>query len=122
MDIRPIKTEKEYEAVLARIESLGDPKPGTKKGDEFEILCILIEKYETEHYHIAPPDPVEAIKFRMEQMGYKPKDLERIIGSKSRVSEVLKRKRKLSLSMIRKINEELHISADILVQDYKLAS
>lgn len=122
MNIRPIKTEKEYKATLLRIEALGDPKPGTEQGDEFEILCILVEKYEDEHYPIAPPDPVEAIMFRMEQLGYKPKDLERIIGSKGRVSEVLNRKRKLSLSMIRKLNEKLHIPADILVRDYKLAS
>lgn len=72
MNIRSIKTEKEYKATLLRIEVLGDPKPGTEQGDEFEILCILVEKYEDEHYPIAPPDPVEAIMFRMEQLGYKP--------------------------------------------------
>lgn len=122
MDIKPIRTEKELDIALSRIEALGDPKPGTAEGDEFEILCILVEKYEDEHHPIAPPDPVEAIKFRMEQMGYKAKDLEKIIGGKSHVSEVLSRKRKLSLSMIRKLNEKLHIPADILVREYQLAS
>lgn len=118
MDIKIIRTEKEYEEVLARIDQLGDPEPGTPEGDEFEILCMLIERYEDEHYPIGPPDPIEAIKFRMEQMGYKAKDLEKILGSKSHVSEILNRKRKLSLTMIRKLHKELNISANVLVQEY----
>lgn len=118
MKIKPIKTQKDYKAMLTQIEKLGDPKPGTKAGDEFEILCLLIEKYEEEHYPIGPPDPIEAIKFRMEQIGYKTKDLEKIIGSKSHVNEILNRKRKLSLSMIRKLHDKLNISTNILVQEY----
>src|SRR5581483_6193511 len=103
MNIKPIKTEKDYQKALKRLEIIFDARPGTKEGDELEILSVLIEKYEDKHYHIDAPDPIEAIKFRMEQMGYKQKDLAKIIGYKGRVSEILSRKRKLSLEMIRSL-------------------
>jgi HTH-type transcriptional regulator/antitoxin HigA len=118
MKLKPIKTEKDYEAAMERLEDIFDANPGTKEGDELDILTMLIEKYEDEHYPIGPPDPIEAIKFRMEQMGYKQKDLEEIIGYKGRVSEILNKKRKLTLEMIRKLHEALHISTDVLVQEY----
>lgn len=118
MNIKLIKTEEDYQAAMARLDEIFDAKLGTKEGDELEILSMLIERYEDEHYPIGPPDPIEAIKFRMEQMGYKAKDLEKILGSKSHVSEILNRKRKLSLTMIRKLHKELNISANVLVQEY----
>ena len=118
MKIAPIRNKKDYEKALKRLEQIFDAKKGTEKGDELEILSILIEKYENEQFPIDLPDPIEAIKFRMEQMGMKPKDLAKIMGYKSRVSEILNRKRKLSLNMIRKLNETLLIPTEVLVQDY----
>ncbi len=118
MNIYPIKTEKDYDKVLERLEQIFDAKQGTKKGDELEILSILIEKYEDEHYPIDLPDPIEAIKFRMEQLGLKQNDLAKVIGFKSRVSEILNRKRKLTLDMIRKLSEYLSIPTNVLVQKY----
>src|SRR5688500_13876308 len=118
MNIKPIKTKKDYKAAMERLDKIFDAKPGSKEGDELEILALLVEKYENEHYPVPPPDPIEAIKFRMEQMGYDAKDLEEIIGNKGRVSEILNRKRKLSLAMIRKIHDKLNISTDVLVQEY----
>ncbi len=118
MEIKPIKTEKDYEKALKRLDVIFDARPGSKEGDEAEILSILIEKYENEHYPIVAPDPIEAIKFRMEQMGYKQKDLAEIIGYKGRVSEILNRKRKLSLEMIRKLHEKMNIPLESLVQAY----
>lgn len=118
MDFKIIKTENEYQAALARLEKIFDAKPGTKEGDELEIVALLIEKYENENSPIESPDPIEAIKFRMEQLGYKQKDLEEIIGYKGRVSEILNKKRKLTLEMIRRIHNTLHIPTDVLVQEY----
>ena len=118
MKITPIKTEKDYQKALERLELVFDAKKGTKKGDELEILSILIDKYENEKFPIEMPDPIEAIKFRMEQMGMKQKDLVELVGFKSRVSEIMNRKRKLTLDMIRKLNTTLHIPTDVLVQDY----
>jgi HTH-type transcriptional regulator/antitoxin HigA len=118
MDIKPIKTEKDYQKALRRLEVIFDARPGTKDGNELEILSILIEHYENEHYPLEEPDPIEAIKFRMEQMGYKQKDLERIIGHKGRVSEVLNKKRKLNLEMIRKFHDKLDIPLSILIKAY----
>ena len=118
MNIKPVKTAKEYEQALKRLEKIFDAHPGTKEGDELEILSILIEKYEDEKYPIAAPDPIEAIKFRMEQMQYKQKDLEKIIGYKGRVSEILNRKRKLTLEMIRTLHSKLHIPLEALVKAY----
>jgi len=118
MKISPIKTEKDYQNALKRLELVFDAKKGTEKGDELEILSILIDKYENEKFPIEMPDPIEAIKFRMEQMGLKQKDLVKLVGFKSRVSEIMNRKRKLTLDMIRKLNTTLHIPTDVLVQDY----
>lgn len=118
MKITPIKTEKDYQKALKRLELVFDAKKGTEKGDELEILSILIDKYENEKFPIEMPDPIEAIKFRMEQMGLKQKDLVKLVGFKSRVSEIMNRKRKLTLDMIRKLNTTLHIPTDVLVQDY----
>ena len=118
MNIKPVKTAKDYKQALVRLEQIFDAKPGTKEGDELEILAILIEKYEDKKYPIDAPDPIEAIKFRMEQLGYKQKDLENIIGYKGRVSEILNKKRKLTLEMIRKIHDALQISTEVLVKEY----
>lgn len=118
MQHKVIKTEKEYQKALQRLEKIFDAKKRTKEGDELELLALLIDKYEQEKYPIDLPDPIDAIKFRMEQMGYKQKDLVIAIGLKSRVSEILNKKRKLTLEMIRKLNETLHISTDVLVKDY----
>jgi HTH-type transcriptional regulator/antitoxin HigA len=118
MKITPIRNNKDYQNALKRLEEIFDAKKGTEQGDELEILSILIEKYENEKFPIDLPDPIDAIKFRMEQMGMKPKDLAKIVGYKSRVSEILNKKRKLSLNMIRKINETLLIPTEVLVQDY----
>lgn len=118
MKIRAIKTEQDYNEALARLEKIFHAEADTLEGDEAEVLSILIEKYEDEHYPIHLPDPIEAIKFRMEQMGMKQKDLAELIGLKSRVSEILNRKRKLTLDMIRKLSTSLHIPTEVLVQDY----
>src|SRR6476659_5147734 len=101
MNIRPLKTKKDYNLALARLEKIFDSRPGTSEGDELEILTILIEKYESAHFAIDFPDPIEAIKFRMEQLGYNQTDLAKVVGLKSRASEILSGKRKLSLDMIR---------------------
>lgn len=113
-----IKTEKEYQAALHRLETIFDAARNTKEGDELELLSVLIDLYEQEKSPIDMPDPIEAIKFRMDQLGIKQKDLAEIIGFKSRVSEVLNKRRKLTLDMIRKLNEELGIPAEVLVKDY----
>ena len=118
MKIAPIRNEKDYQSALKRLELIFDAKKGSQKGDELEILSILIDKYENEKFPIGMPDPIEAIKFRMEQMGMKQKDLAEIVGFKSRVSEILSKKRKLTLDMIRKLNTTLHIPTEVLVQDY----
>ena len=118
MKIAPIRNKKDYQKALKRLDQIFDSEKGTEKGDELEILSILIDKYENEQFPIDLPDPIEAIKFRMEQMGMKPKDLAKVMGYKSRVSEILNRKRKLSLNMIRKLNETLLIPTAALVQEY----
>ncbi|MCM4161574.1 helix-turn-helix domain-containing protein [Antarcticibacterium flavum] len=118
MDIKPIRNEQDYQNALDRLEVIFDAKKGTEEGDELEILSILIDRYENENFPIEMPDPIEAIKFRMEQMGMKQKDLAEIVGFKSRVSEVLNKKRKLTLDMIRKLNTTLHIPTEVLIQDY----
>jgi HTH-type transcriptional regulator/antitoxin HigA len=116
--IKPIHTEQDYQRALKRLGKIFDAKLGTREGDELEILSILIEKYEERKDPIEPPDPIEAIKFRMDQLGYNQRDLVRVIGLKSRVSEILNRKRKLTLDMIRKINRALHIPTEVLVREY----
>lgn len=118
MDISPIRNEKDYKKALERLEVIFDAKRGTKGGDELEILAILIDNYENENFPIGMPDPISAINFRMEQMGLKQKDLVDMIGFKSRVSEIMNRKRKLTLDMIRKLNVQLRIPTEVLIQDY----
>jgi HTH-type transcriptional regulator/antitoxin HigA len=113
--IRPIKTERDYELALARINQLMDAKARTEEGDELDILVTLVEAYEAKRHPIYPPDPVEAIKFRMEQTGLTRKDLEPLIGGRGRVSEVLSGKRSLSLEMIRRLHAELHIPLESLI-------
>ncbi len=119
MTLKIIKTEKDYQNALKRLELIFDAKKGSKDGDELELLSLLIDNYEKERYAIDFPDPIEAIKFRMEQLGYKQKDLAEAIGLKSRVSEILNRKRKLTLDMIRKLHEVLGIPAEVLVKEYE---
>jgi len=119
MNIRPIKTEYDYTNTLSKIESLMDAKPNTPQMDELEVLTTLVEAYEEQHYKIEFPDPIEAIKFRMEQEGLKQKDLVSIVGSKSRVSEILNKKRKLTIEMIRNLHKQLHIPVESLFLDYK---
>lgn len=118
MKIKPIKTEKDYEEALQRLETIFDAKPNSPEGDELEVLSILIDQYEQLNYPIDLPDPIEAIKFRMEQMGYTQNDFARIIGHKSRASEILNRKRKLSLNMIRNIHDKMNIPTEVLIQAY----
>ena len=118
MEIKPIKTEQDYQAAMARLETIFDAKLGTPEGDELEVLGVLIDNYERTHFPIDLPDPIEAIKFRMEQMDYSNKDLAEVIGFKGRVSEILNRKRKLSINMIRKLHASMQIPTDVLVQEY----
>ena len=120
MNIKPLKTHKDYKAALARIDSLMDAKPGTSQGDELEVLSVLVEKYEDAHYPIDAPDPIEAIRFQMEQYGLRDKDLVQYIGSSGRVSEVMSYKRKLTLPMIRRLEAGLDIPARSLIKDYAL--
>ncbi|MDX5583534.1 MAG: helix-turn-helix domain-containing protein [Aureibaculum sp.] len=122
MEIKPIKTEKDYDKALERLELIFDATLNSKEGDEAEILSLLIENYENKHYPIESPDPIEAIKIRMEEMNLKQKDLIGIIGGKSRVSEILNKKKRLTVDMIRELEKILNISASVLVTNYKLAS
>lgn len=115
MTIAPIKSERDYERTLHRIEVLLDAKAGTKAGDELDVLTTLVEAYEAKHYAICPPDPIEAIKFRMDQLGMTRKDLEALLGGRGRVSEILTKKRTLSLEMIRRLHRKLHIPLESLI-------
>ena len=115
MEIRPIKTEQDYNESIRRIEELWGAKTDTPQGDEFDLLCTLVESYEMTHFPIAPPDPIDAILFRMEQMGMTKTDMAQYLGSQSRVSEVLGRKRKLTLKMVKSLYKGLKIPADILL-------
>lgn len=116
--IKPVKTKKDYQLAMKRLELIFDAQPGTPEGDELEVLGILIDNYEKENYPIDYADPIEAIKFRMEQMGYGQSDLAKIIGLKSRASEILNRKRKLTLEMIRQLHQALGIPTEVLIQSY----
>ena len=120
MEIKPIKTEKDYNKALERLELIFDASPNSKEGDEAEILSLLIENFENKHYPIETPDPIEAIKIRMEEMNLKQKDLVGVIGGKSRVSEIMNRKKKLTVEMIRELERILQISASVLVNNYNL--
>jgi len=118
MVTKVIKTEKEYQAALSRLEEIFDSKKDSKNADELELLSLLIEKYEDEVSPIDLADPIEAIKFRMDQLGYKQKDLANAIGLKSRVSEILNKKRKLTIHMIRKLHDTLGIPTEVLIKEY----
>ena len=115
-ELKPIRTKADYKRALADVERLWGAKGGTPEGDRLDVLATLIDAYETEHYPMDPPDPVEAIKFRMEQQGLTRKDLEPLIGTRTRVSEVLNRKRSLSIGMIRRLHDRLGISAEVLIR------
>ena len=120
MTIKPIKTESDYKMSLIRLEEIFDAPIGTIESDEADILGLLVDEYEKKHYPIEAPDPIEAIKIRMEEMQLRQVDLVDAIGGKSRVSEILSRKRKLTVEMIRKLTDRLNISAKVLINDYQL--
>ncbi len=120
MNIKPIKTEADYQEALFRLEMIFDAKIGTPESDEADILGLMIDEFEKKHYPIEAPDPIEAIKIRMEEMHLKQVDLVDAIGGKSRVSEVLNRKRKLTVEMIRNLNKRLNLSPELLINDYQL--
>jgi len=120
VDVKPIRTEQEYEDALEEIERLSDAVPATPEGDYLEVLMILVEDYEEKHYPIPPPDPIEAIEYYMESRGLSRMDLEPYIGGRGRVSEILNRRRPLTLRMIRNLEAGLGIPAAILVQEYEL--
>ena len=115
-DIRPIWTEEDYAAAMAEIERLWGAALGTAEGDRLDVLATLVDAYETTHDPIDPPDPIAAIEFRIEQQGLTRKDLERMLGTRTRVSEILNRKRGLSIAMIRRLHVELGISAEVLIR------
>ena len=120
MELKVIKTDGEYKNALAALQELLnlDPDPGTREAGRLELLSLLLRDYESKQFPFSAPDPVEAIKFRMEQLNYTQNDLANIVGLKSRASEILNRKRKLSLEMIRQLHERLHIPTDVLIQAY----
>ena len=120
MRLKPIKSESDYRIALKRLEIIFDAEPNTAKGDEAEILSLLIENYENQHFPIEAPDPIEAIKIRMKELNLKQKDLVGVIGGKSRVSEILNRKKRLTLDMVRELERVLQISASVLVNNYQL--
>jgi HTH-type transcriptional regulator / antitoxin HigA len=122
IDIKPIRTKADYEAALDEVERLWGAKSGTSKGDRLDVLATLIEVYEERHYPIDPPDPIEAIKFRMEQQGLTRKDLEEMIGTRTRIAEVLSRKRALSIAMIRRLHDKLGIPAEVLIRPSRKAA
>jgi HTH-type transcriptional regulator/antitoxin HigA len=122
MKAKLLKTQREYRSALHRVETLMDARPGTPQGDELELLAALIEIYEEEHSPVPPPDPIEAIRFRMEQENLRPQDLVPILGSRSRVSEVLNGRRHLTLTMIRRLHHDLGIPAEVLLGEPVMAS
>jgi HTH-type transcriptional regulator/antitoxin HigA len=120
MQIRPIKTKADHRAALKEIERLMDSKPGTPAGDRLEVLTTLVDRYESEHEAIEPPDPIEALLYHMESRGLTRRDLEPFLGSRARVAEVLNRRRALTIEMIRKLHEGLGMSADVLIRPYSV--
>ncbi|MBV8190139.1 MAG: helix-turn-helix domain-containing protein [Alphaproteobacteria bacterium] len=114
--VKPIRTEADYESALDEVERLWGAKAGTPKGDRLDVLATLIDAYENQHYPMDPPHPIEAIKFRMEQQGLSRKDLEGIIGTRTRIAEVLNGRRGLSIGMIRRLNQKLGIPAEVLIR------
>jgi HTH-type transcriptional regulator/antitoxin HigA len=115
-EVRPIRTKRDYETALKEVERLWGARTATRAGDRLDVLATLIDAYEAEHYPIDPPDPIEAIKFRMEQQGLTRRDLEEMIGTRTRIAEILNRKRGLSIRMIRRLHERLGISAEVLIR------
>lgn len=115
MTIKPIKTKKDYEAALKKIDELFDAKPNTPEGDMLDVLVTLVEAYEQKHFAIGPPNPIEAIKFRMEQLGIKQSDLAEAMGGKSRVSEILSGKRELTVKMMRELHKKFKVPAESLL-------
>ncbi|BBO85708.1 DNA-binding protein [Desulfosarcina ovata subsp. sediminis] len=122
MNIRPVKTEADYDAALARIKELWGAESGTQDGDELDMLLVLVGAYEDEHHSVPPPSPIEAIRFVMEQKSLKNSDLIPYLGSRPRVSEILNGKRRLTLKMIRSLNSGLGIPAEILIRDHSIIS
>jgi HTH-type transcriptional regulator/antitoxin HigA len=122
MQIRPIKGKVDHRAALKEIERLMDAKPGTTAGDRFEILTMLVERYESQHEPIDPPNPVDALLYHMESRGLTRRDLEPYLGSRARVAEVLNRRRPLTIDMIRKLHDGLGISAEVLIRSYPVRS
>ena len=120
MDVKPIKSKKDHSLALKRIEQLMGAKKNSPEGDELDILVTLVEAFEAKHYTITAPDPIAAIQHRMEALGMERKDLEAFLGSKSRVSEVLNRKRKLTMDMVRSLHINMSLPAETLIQDYKI--
>jgi len=115
-ELKPIRSKADYKKALIEVERLWGAKSGTPEGDRLDVLATLIDAYEAEHYPMDPPDPIEAIKFRMEQQGLTRRDLEPLIGTRTRVAEVLNRKRSLSIGMIRRLHDRLGISAEVLIR------
>ena len=122
MDIKLIKTEEDYQIALEQLDKIFDAVEGTPDSDQADILALLIDEYENIHYPIEAPDPIEAIKIRMEEMQLKQKDIASALGGKNRASEILNRKRKLTVDMIRNLTESLNLSASLLIKDYKLSA
>lgn len=122
MNLKLIKTESDYQAALAEIERLFDAAPGTLEGDRLEVLATLVEVYEEQNYHIPPPDPIEAIKYYLESRGLTSRNLEPLLGDDAIVTDVLNRKRPLSIDMIRQLRRGLGISAEVLIQPYSVAA
>ena len=120
MDIRPLCSDADYDAALAEIERLFDARVNTPDGDRLDVLTTLVEAYEARHHPIAPPDPIEAILYHLESRGLTRRDLEPMLGSRARVSEILGRRRPLTLAMIRRLSEGLGLPADVLIQPYPL--
>jgi HTH-type transcriptional regulator/antitoxin HigA len=120
MNIKPIKSKSDYQAALVRLETIFDAQIGTLESDEADVLGLMVDEYEKKYYPIEAPDPIEAIKIRMEEMHLKQIDLINEIGGKSRVSEILNRKRKLTVDMIRKLTTRLNLSPGLLINDYQL--
>jgi HTH-type transcriptional regulator / antitoxin HigA len=121
MNIKPIKNKTDYELALKRLDEIFDASIGTSESDEADILALMIDEFEQKHYAIEAPDPIEAIKIRMEELKLKQVDLVKEIGSKSRVSEILNRKRKLTVEMIRNLSKRLNLSSELLISDYQLS-
>ena len=120
MEIKPVRTKKDYEAAIKEIGRLFNEAPGTREGDRLEVLATLVEAYEEKHHRIFPPNPIDAIRYYMESRGLTRSDMEQYIGSRARVSEVLNRKRSLTMEMIRNLHKGLGIPAEVLIQPYRI--